>query len=118
MIAVMLGTVGVVAMVVGVFMYLLYRVATYQFDCVLKAQFARQRSADTSPRVWKIANPLLRDIVSRHLAAAQDVLAIATTRCALQSRQHQALAAALVGALLTAGVLLSGIWLPIVRASL
>jgi hypothetical protein len=118
MIAVTLGTVGVVAMVVGVFMYLLYRVATYQFDCVLKAQFARQRNADVPPRIWKIANPLLCVIVKRHLASAQDVVAIATTRCALQSRQHQALATALVGALLTAGVLLSGIWLPIVRASL
>jgi hypothetical protein len=97
-------------------MYLLYRVATYQFDCVLKAQFARQRNADVPPRVWKIANPLLRDIVSRHLAAAQDVLAIATTRCALQSRQHQGLLTAAAGALLTASVLLSGVWLPIVRA--
>jgi len=116
MIAVTLGTVGVFAMVVGVFMYLLYRVATYQFDCVLKAQFARQRSADVPPRVWKIANPLLRDIVSRHLAAAQDVLAIATTRCALQSRQHQALATAVVGVLLIAGALLSSVWLPIIRA--
>jgi hypothetical protein len=116
MIAVMLGTVGVVAMVAGAFMYLLYRVATHQFDCVLKAQFARQRNADVPPRIWKIANPLLRDIVSRHLAAAQDVLAIATTRCALQSRQHQALLAAVTGALLTAGALLSGIWLPMVRA--
>lgn len=116
MVAVTLGTLGVVAMVVGVFMYLLYRVATYQFDCVLKAQFARQRSADVPPRIWKIANPLLRDIVGRHLAAAQDVLAIATTRCALQSRQHQALLTAVAGALLTAGVLFSSIWLPIVRA--
>jgi hypothetical protein len=116
MIAVTLGTLGVVAMVVGACMYLLYRVATYQFDCVLKAQFARQCSADVPPRIWKIANPLLRDIVGRHLVAAQDVLAIATTRCALQSRQHQALLAAVAGALLTAGVLSSSIWLPIVRA--
>lgn len=116
MIAVTLGTVGVVAMVTGICMYLLYRVATYHFDCVLKAQFARQRNADVPPRVWKIANPLLRDIVSRHLATAQDVLAIATTRCALQSRQYQALLAAVAGALLTAGVLSSSLWPPIVRA--
>jgi hypothetical protein len=114
MIAVTVGTLGVVAMVTGVFMYLLFRLATYQFDCVLKAQFARQRSADVPPRVWKIANPLLRDIVKRHLAAAQDVLTIATTRCALQSRQHQALATAVVGALLTAGALLSSAWVPLI----
>jgi hypothetical protein len=110
-IAISVGTLGVVAMVTGVFMYLLFRLATYHFDCVLKAQFAKQRSADVPPRVWKIANPLLRDIVKRHLAAAQDVLAIATTRCALQSRQHQALATAVVGALLTAGALFSQTWL-------
>ena len=102
-IAITVGTLGVVAMVIGAFMYFLFRVATYQFDCVLKAQYARQRSADTSPRIWKIANPLLRDIVKRHLAATQDVLSIATTRCALQSRQHQALATVVVGALLTFG---------------
>jgi hypothetical protein len=116
MIAVTLGTVGVVAMVVGVFVFLLYRVATYQFDCVLKAQFARQRIADVPPRVWKIANPLLRDIVKRHLAAAQDVLAIATTRCALQSRQHQALATAVVGAVLIVGALLANTWWPLLQA--
>lgn len=114
MLAITMGTLGVVAMVTGVFMYLLFRLATHQFDCVLKAQFARQRSADAPPRVWKIANPLLRDIVRRHLAATQDVLSIATTRCALQSRQHQALATAVVGALLTAGFLISRAWPPIV----
>ncbi len=114
MIAITLGTLGVVAMVIGVFMYLLFRVATHQFDCVLKAQFARQRSADAPPRVWKIANPLLRDIVKRHLAATQDVLAIAITRCALQSRQHQALATAVIGALLLASALLTNAWLPLV----
>ena len=118
MIAVTIGTVGVVAMVAGVFMYLLYRVATYHFDCVLKAQFARQRSADTSPRIWKIANPLLRDIVKRHLSAAQDVLGIATTRCALQSRQHQGLVAATLGAALTIGALFTNAWLPLFRAPL
>jgi hypothetical protein len=115
MIAVTVGTVGVVAMATGVTMYLLYHLATYHFDCVLKTQFARQRSADVPPRIWKIANPLLRDIVGRHLNAAHDVLAIATTRCALQSRQHQALATAIVGALLTIGVVFSSVWLPIVR---
>jgi hypothetical protein len=113
MIAVTVGTVGVVAMVTGVFMYLLYRLATYHFDCVLQAQFARQRSADVPPRLWKIANPLLRDIVKRHLSAAQDVLGIATTRCALQSRQHQGLAAAMIGAALTVGALFTNAWLPL-----
>jgi hypothetical protein len=112
MIAVTIGTVGVVAMVTGVCMYLVYRVATHQFDCVLRAQFVRQRNADVPPRLWKIANPLLRDIVKRHLSAAQDVLGIATTRCALQSRQHQALLAATLGAALTIGALFTNFWLP------
>ena len=116
MIAVTVGTLGVVAMVTGVFMYLLYRLATYHFDCVLKTQFARQRSADVPPRIWKIANPLLRDIVGRHLNAAHDVLTIATTRCALQSRQHQALATAVIGAILIVGALFTSAWLPLVFA--
>lgn len=111
MIAVTLGTLGVVAMVTGVFMYLLFRVATYQFDCLLKAQFAHQRAADVPLRVWKIANPLLRNIVKRRLASTKDVLAIATTRCALQSRQHQALATAIVGALLTLGAFYTDTWM-------
>lgn len=114
MLAITMGTLGVVAMVTGVFMYLLFRLATYQFDCVLKAQFARQRSADAPPRVWKIANPLLRDIVKRHLAAAQDVLTIATTRCALQSRQQQGLATAAAGALLTLGAFYTDAWLRVI----
>lgn len=109
MIAVTVVTLGIVAMVIGVFMYLLFRLAIYQSDCVLKAQFARQRSADAPSRVWKIANPLLRDIVKRHLPGTQDVLASATTRCALQPRQYQALATAILGALVT-GSWLSMIW--------
>jgi hypothetical protein len=111
MLAVTLGTVGVVAMVAGFFVYLLFRVATDQFDSILKMQFAGQREAKAPPRIWKIANPLLRDIVGRHLNAAHDVFTIATTRCALQSRQHQALAAAVVGLLLVICALSTNAWL-------
>lgn len=66
------------------------------------------------PRVWKIPNPLVRDIVGRHLAATKDVLTIATTRCALQSRQRQGLEAAIAGALLTVGAYYTNSWLPLI----
>ena len=51
-IAITVGMLGVVAMVIGAFTYFLFRVATHQFDCVLKAQFARQRSAVGGGRAY------------------------------------------------------------------
>ena len=113
-IAVTVGILGVVAMVVGAFVYFLFRHATSEFDTVLKVQYAEKDIADAPPRVWKISNPLVRDIVGRHLAATKGVLTIATTRCALQSRQRQGLEAAVAGALLMVGAYCTTSWLPLI----
>ena len=113
-IAVTVGILGVIAMVVGAFVYFLFRHATSEFDTVLKVQYAEKDIADVPPRVWKIPNPLVRDIVGRHLAATKGVLTIATTRCALQSRQRQGLEAAVTGALLMVGAYYTHSWLPLI----
>jgi|GEM_PF-6421738 len=113
-IAVTVGMFGVIAMVVGAFVYFLFRHVTSEFDTVLKVQYAEKDIADVPPRVWKIANPLVRDIVGRHLVTAKGVLAIATTRCALQSRQRQGLEAAIAGALLALGAYCTSSWLPLI----
>jgi hypothetical protein len=113
-IAITVGILGVVAMVLGVFIYFLFRCVMSEFDTVLKVQYAEQDKADVAPRIWKISNPLVRDIVGRHLAATKGVLAIATTRCAFQSRQRQGLEAAVAGALLTLSAYYTNSWLPLI----
>jgi hypothetical protein len=113
-IAVAVGLLGVIAMVAGAFVYFLFRHATSEFDTVLKVQYAEKDIADVPPRVWKIPNPLVRDIVGRHLAATKGVLTIATARCILQSRQRQGLEAAVAGALLTVGAYYTSNWLPLI----
>ena len=113
-IAITVGTLGVVAMVVGAFVYFLFRRVTNEFDTVLQVQYAEQDKADVAPRIWKIPNPLVRDVVRRYLANPNGVLAIATTRCALQSRQRQGLEAAIAGALLTLFAFYTHSWLPLI----
>ncbi len=62
-----------------------------------------------APRIWKISNPLVRDIVRRHLAATKWRAGDRDTRCAFQSRQRQGLEAAVAGALLTSERLITPI---------
>lgn len=115
-VGILVALLGLVLVVVGLGIFIIFRLGLRVFDQALKTEVAGQGREQVERAAMKIKNPLVRRFVLRHLVAAGGALAVSLVRGAIQSRMRTGLWAAIAGLAALIGAFFTGRWLPLVWA--
>ena len=113
-VGILLGFLGLLAIVVGLGTFFMFRLGIRVFDQTLKSEVAAQGSEAVEHAAMKISNPLVRRFVLQHLVKTGGALAVSTVRGALQSRMRTGLWMAIAGVVAFVASFFTGRWLPLV----
>jgi hypothetical protein len=113
-IGIALGLVGLVAMLIGFGIFMMFRIGIRVFDRSLKSDLALQGSEQVERAAMTIRNPLVRNFVLNHLVSAGGAIAVSMVRGALQSRMRLGLWVAIAGVVAVVAAFYTGRWLPLV----
>jgi hypothetical protein len=119
--AVVVGTLvalfGLVFVVIGLGIFIIFRLGLRIFDQSLQTEVAGQGREQVERAAMKIKNPFVRRFVLQHLVATGGALAVSLVRGGLQSRMRTGLWMALAGLVALIGAFFTGKWLPLVWTS-
>jgi hypothetical protein len=113
-VGILIGLLGVVAIVVGLAIFIMFRIGIRVFDRSLKSDVAAQGGEQVERAAMKIGNPLVRRFVLDHLVKTGGAIAVSVVRGALQSRMRTGLWIAVAGAVAFVASFFTGRWLPLI----
>jgi hypothetical protein len=113
-VGILVGLLGAIAFVVGLAIFVMFRIGIRVFDRSLKSEVAAQGSEQVERAAMKISNPLVRRFVMDHLVKAGGVIAVSVVRGALQSRMRTGLWTAIAGIVAFVASFFTGRWLPLI----
>ena len=94
---VLVAVLGLALIAAGVVFFLVFRFALRAFDRVLSSQVAGYGKEQVEFAAMKIANPLVRRLVLKHLVTTGGTIAVSVARGAIESRMRAALYVAIAG---------------------
>ena len=113
-IGILVGLLGLVLIVVGLVIFVMFRIGIRVFDRSLKSDVAAQGSEQVERAAMKISNPLVRRFVLQHLVKTGGAIAVSVARGALVSRMRAGLWTAAAGAGAFVASFYTGRWLPLI----
>jgi hypothetical protein len=113
-VGIIIGTVGVVAVVLGLGYFAMFSIGSSIFEQALKGEAAEHGKAKVESAVWKISNLFLGKTLAEQLVAAGGDAALTRTRSILATRKRVGLLVAAAGVLAFVASFFTGSWLPAV----
>jgi hypothetical protein len=113
-IGIALGLLGLLAILIGFGMFMMFRIGIRVFDRSLKSDVALQGREQVERAAMAIGNPLVRNFVLNHMVSAGGAIAVSIVRGALQSRMRTGLWTAVAGVVAFVASFFTGRWLPLI----
>jgi hypothetical protein len=110
-VAIIIGIVGVVAIVLGIGYFAMFSIGSSIFEQALTGEAAEGGKAQVESAVWKISNLFLGKALAEQLVAAGGEVALTRTRSILATRKRIGLLVAAAGLLAFLASFFTGSWL-------
>jgi hypothetical protein len=113
-IGIALGLLGLVAMLIGFGIFMMFRIGIRVFDRSLKSDVALQGREQVERAAMAIKNPLVRNFVLNHMVSTGGAIAVSLVRGELESRKRLGLWVAVAGVVAVVASFYTGRWLPLI----